>query len=91
MRAEAPRASDRTAFGASPGLQRPRPLDNSDIWPLYSTAFLLEREGRLEEAAEAWHSIGEWCEQHDAQLAAEYPRRQLERARRCLHGRESAT
>jgi tetratricopeptide (TPR) repeat protein len=56
-------------------------FDNSDIGPLYSIAFLLEREGRLDEALEAWRSIVAWNEQRNERLAAEYPRSELERVR----------
>ena len=37
-------------------------LEPEDIGALYSRAFLLEREGRLAEAADAWRSIIEWNE-----------------------------
>jgi tetratricopeptide (TPR) repeat protein len=56
-------------------------LDNSDIGPLYSIAFLLEREGRLDEALEAWRSIVAWNEERNERLAAEYPMSELERVR----------
>ena len=56
-------------------------LDDSDIGPLYSIAFLLEREGRLDEALEAWRSIVEWSEERNEGLAAEYPKSELERVR----------
>lgn len=61
-------------------------LDNSDIGPLYSSAFLLEREGRLDEALETWRSIVEWNEERRYQLAAEYPKSELERVRRRIIG-----
>jgi hypothetical protein len=48
---------------------------------VYSSAFLLEREGRPEEAAATWRSIVKWCEHNGANLAAEYPKRELERVR----------
>jgi tetratricopeptide (TPR) repeat protein len=67
--------------GALADWRRALELDESDIWPLYSTAFLLEREGHVDEAIEAWRSIVTWCEDHDAELAAEYPRRELARLR----------
>jgi len=57
-------------------------LDDSDIGPLYSIAFLLEREGRLGEALEVWRSVVEWNEERNEGLAAEYPKSELERVRR---------
>jgi len=57
-------------------------LDTEDISPLYSSAFLLEGEGRLEEAVEAWRSIVEWNESRGFTLQAEWPKRELERLRR---------
>jgi tetratricopeptide (TPR) repeat protein len=56
-------------------------VDADDIGPLYSSAFLLERLGRLGEAAAAWQSIVDWCEERDAPLTAEWPRRELARLR----------
>jgi tetratricopeptide (TPR) repeat protein len=52
-----------------------------NLGPVYLSAFLLERLGRLEEAAQAWQSIIEWCQSHDAPLTVEWPRRELERLR----------
>jgi tetratricopeptide (TPR) repeat protein len=67
--------------GALADWRRALELDTSDIGPMYSTAFLLERKGRLEEAAETWRSIIKWCEDNGADLAAEYPKGELERVR----------
>jgi hypothetical protein len=67
--------------GALADWRRAVERDDGDVWPLYSTAFLLEREGRVDEAVEAWRSIVTWCEHHDAELTAEYPRRELARLR----------
>jgi Flp pilus assembly protein TadD len=78
QRGEAKAASGNSE-GALADWRRALELDDSDIWPLYSTAFLLEREGRAAEAFEAWRSIVAWCEEHDAGLAAEYPRCELAR------------
>jgi cytochrome c-type biogenesis protein CcmH/NrfG len=61
-------------------------LDDSDISPLYSSAFLLERERRLDEAADTWRSIVEWNERRGYDLSAEYPRRELERVRQKIAG-----
>jgi tetratricopeptide (TPR) repeat protein len=54
-------------------------LDNSDIGPLFSAAYLLEREGRSDEAIQAWQSILTWHEQHGDQLGAEFPQHELAR------------
>jgi tetratricopeptide (TPR) repeat protein len=52
-----------------------------NLGPVYSSAFLLERLGRLQEAAAAWRFIIDWCDAHDAPLTAEWPRRELARLR----------
>ncbi len=54
-------------------------LDPEDIAPLYSSAFLLERTGRLTEAASAWRPIIAWNESRGYALHAEWPRQELER------------
>src|SRR5436190_13044410 len=46
--------------GALADWRRALRLEPEDIGALYSSAFLLEREGRLAEAAEAWRSIVDW-------------------------------
>ncbi|MBV8998366.1 MAG: hypothetical protein JO304_04855, partial [Solirubrobacterales bacterium] len=48
---------------------------------LYSSAFLLEREGRLADAADAWRSIIEWNESRGFTLQTEWPKHELERLR----------
>ena len=45
----------------------------------YSAAFLLERLGRLAEAAQEWQFIIGWCEEHDALIEATWPRQMLQR------------
>jgi len=54
-------------------------LDPNDIGALYSSAFLLEREGRVADAIEAWRSILEWNETRGFTLDTEWPKRELER------------
>jgi tetratricopeptide (TPR) repeat protein len=54
-------------------------LEPEDIGALYSSALLLEREGRLGEAAEAWQAIIAWNEAHGFELQTAWPRRELER------------
>jgi tetratricopeptide (TPR) repeat protein len=52
-----------------------------NLGPVYSSAFLLERLGRLLEAAAAWQYIIDWCDSHDAPLTAQWPKRELARLR----------
>jgi tetratricopeptide (TPR) repeat protein len=65
--------------GALADWRRALELDGGDIGPLYSSAFLLECEGRLHEATEAWRSILEWNQSRGFALEAEWPKRELER------------
>jgi tetratricopeptide (TPR) repeat protein len=46
--------------GALADWRRAVELDDSDIGPWYSSAYLLEREGRRDEAIDAWRSILVW-------------------------------
>jgi tetratricopeptide (TPR) repeat protein len=55
--------------------------DGQDIGPAYSSAFLLEREGRYGEAVDAWRYILEYTKARGARLHADWPRRELERLR----------
>jgi hypothetical protein len=41
----------------------------------YSAAFLLERLGRLAEAAAEWRFIIGWCEHRDDAITANWPKR----------------
>jgi tetratricopeptide (TPR) repeat protein len=54
-------------------------LDPDDIGALYSSAFRLEREGRLAEAADAWRSIIAWNEARGFTADTEWPKRELKR------------
>jgi tetratricopeptide (TPR) repeat protein len=54
-------------------------LDPEDIGALYSSAFLLEREGRLEESAAVWQAIIDWNDVRGQTLETEWPKRELER------------
>jgi tetratricopeptide (TPR) repeat protein len=67
------------AVGALADWGRALELDPEDIGALYSSAFLLEREDRLEESAAAWQAIIEWNEAREQTLETEWPRRELER------------
>ena len=70
--------------GALADWRRALELDRDDIGALYSSAFLLEREGRLEDAVEAWRSIVDWNESRGDVLQAEWPRQELERVRAAM-------
>jgi tetratricopeptide (TPR) repeat protein len=72
--------------GALADWHRALQLDPADISALYSSAFLLEREGRLRESAEAWQAIVDWCDARDLAVESEWPRRELERLRARLDG-----
>jgi tetratricopeptide (TPR) repeat protein len=52
--------------------------DDYGISMHYSAAFLLERMGRLPEAAGEWRFIIGWCEEHDATIEATWPRQMLQ-------------
>jgi tetratricopeptide (TPR) repeat protein len=55
--------------------------DGHDISGAYMSAFLLDREGRLEEAIDAWRYILDYNESRGYELQAEWPRSELERLR----------
>jgi tetratricopeptide (TPR) repeat protein len=61
-------------------------LDPEELSPVYSSAFLLEREGRLAEAAEAWRHIVEFSTARGWELTAAWPRQELQRLRGLLAG-----
>ena len=65
--------------GALADWRRAHELDPEDFSPVYSSAFLLEREGRLAEAAEAWHHIVDSATERGWELTAAWPRRELQR------------
>jgi tetratricopeptide (TPR) repeat protein len=67
--------------GALADWQRALRLDGEDIGALYSSAFLLEREGRLEESIRAWQAIVAWNEARGLTLENEWPKRELDRLR----------
>jgi tetratricopeptide (TPR) repeat protein len=78
MRGEA-RAGIGDPEGALADWRRALELEPEDIGPHYSSAFLLERQGRLAEAIEAWRSIIKWNESRGYTLQTEWPNRELER------------
>jgi tetratricopeptide (TPR) repeat protein len=65
--------------GALADWQRALELDTKSIGGLYMSAFLLEREGRLAEAVEAWRAIVEWNEAGGYTLQTVWPKQELER------------
>jgi tetratricopeptide (TPR) repeat protein len=56
-------------------------LDGARISARYSRAFLLERLGRLTDAAAEWETIIAWLRERDYDVQAEWPERELERLR----------
>jgi protein O-GlcNAc transferase len=66
--------------------RRAAELDPSNASPLYSTAFLLEREDRLAEAVSAWRSLIAWLRERGYDAQAAWPERELARAERRLWG-----
>jgi len=73
------RAATGDPEGALADWRRAVELDPEQIGPIYGSAFLLEREGRLDEAAQAWRSIVDWHVARNDELHAEWPKRELAR------------
>ncbi len=73
------RAATGDPEGALADWRRAVELDPEQIGPIYGSAFLLEREGRLDEAAQAWRSIVDWHVARGDELHAEWPKRELAR------------
>jgi tetratricopeptide (TPR) repeat protein len=73
------RAATGDPHGALADWRRALELAPDDLGPLYSSAFFLEREGRLAEARDAWVEIVEWNEARGFTLQAEWPKRELQR------------
>ena len=65
--------------GALADWRRAHELDPENFAPVYSSAFLLEREGRLAEAAEAWRHILDYATERGWDLTAVWPRQELQR------------
>ena len=65
--------------GALADWRRALQLEPEDIGALYSSAFLLEREHRLEESAAAWQAIIDWNDARHLTLESEWPTRELAR------------
>jgi tetratricopeptide (TPR) repeat protein len=67
--------------GALADWRRALQLEPEDIGALYSSAFLLEREHRFEESADAWQAIIDWNDARHLTLESEWPTRELARLR----------
>jgi cytochrome c-type biogenesis protein CcmH/NrfG len=65
--------------GALADWRRAHELDPGYFGPVYASAFLLEREGRLAEAAAAWRHIVDDATEHGWELTAAWPRQELQR------------
>ena len=59
--------------------QRAYELDPDNLSSRYSSAFLLERQGRLADAAGEWRFIIAWNEERGYDMTADWPRRELRR------------
>jgi tetratricopeptide (TPR) repeat protein len=73
--------------GALADWRRARELNPDNLGPVYASAFLLEREGRLAEAAGQWQHIVDHCAARGWDLTAVWPRQELQRVRALLHAR----
>lgn len=78
------RAGTGDTDGALADWRRALELDPEELSPVYSSAFLLEREGRLAEAAEAWRHIVDFSAARGWELTAAWPRQELKRVRALL-------
>ena len=68
--------------GALADWRRSREFDPETLSSVYSSAFLLQREGRLTEAMDAWRTIIDWSETRGYSLETVWPKQELERLRR---------
>jgi tetratricopeptide (TPR) repeat protein len=59
--------------------QRAYALDPDNLSSRYSSAFLLERQGRLADAAAEWRFIIAWSEERGYGMTADWPRQELHR------------
>jgi tetratricopeptide (TPR) repeat protein len=73
--------------GALADWRRAHELWPENFGPVYSSAFLLEREGRLAEAIEAWQHILDYATEHSWDLTAAWPRQEIQRLQSLLEKR----
>ena len=73
------RAANGDPGGALADWRRAHELEPENLSSIYSSAFLLEREGRIDEAVAAWRHILEWSRARGNDLDAEWPRREIDR------------
>jgi tetratricopeptide (TPR) repeat protein len=65
--------------GALADWRRALELDSENLGPVYSSAFWLEREGRLQEAVDAWRFILRWSEERGFTPDVEWPEQEIKR------------
>ena len=70
--------------GALADWRRALELNPENLGPVYHSAFLLEREGRLPAAVESWQYIIDYCDARGWELTAAWPRKELQRLRELL-------
>jgi tetratricopeptide (TPR) repeat protein len=68
--------------GALADWRRAHELDPEGFARVYSSAFLLEAEGRLAEAVKAWRHIVDYATERGWELTAAWPRQELQLAER---------
>jgi hypothetical protein len=76
------RAATRDTDGALADWHRAIELDPEDISPFYSSAFLLERQNRLDAAIRAWQAIRDWARERGYTRDTEWPACELDRLTR---------
>jgi tetratricopeptide (TPR) repeat protein len=82
------KAHEGDADGALADWRRAHELYPENFSPVYSSAFLLEREGRLAEAIEAWRHILDNATEHGWDLTAAWPRQEIQRLQSLLEKRK---
>ena len=74
--------------GALADWRRAHELYPENFAPIYSSAFLLDQEGRLAEAIEAWRLILDNATEHGWELTAAWPRQEIQRLQAQLGNRK---